>query len=168
MDGLDAGAVVPLGSQQPFPAMCQAQPKLSIVFVMRVRGKFSALLHLVLEKIGCFDHCDHHNKSPAHRGSDGPKTHRAGICSERKGRLLWAASQIFRDFKACSLQLRKLWNSSNTYLRSFGGFVAITQSKAPRVQRETNAELDALRRGGTVSEIFNFRADAAKTRTVYL
>jgi hypothetical protein len=28
---------------------------------------------LVLEEIGCFEHCDHHNKSPAHRGFE-PKT----------------------------------------------------------------------------------------------
>jgi hypothetical protein len=40
---------------------------------------------LVLEEIGCFEHCDHHNKSPAHRGFDQPKTQWAGICSERKG-----------------------------------------------------------------------------------
>jgi hypothetical protein len=64
--------------------MRQAQPKLSIVFVMRIGGEFSALLDLVLEEIGCFEHCDHHNKSPAHRGFE-PKTQWAGICSERKG-----------------------------------------------------------------------------------
>jgi len=64
LDGFDAGAVVPLGSQQPLPAMCQAQPKLSIVFVMRVRGEFSALLDLVLEEIGCFDHAITTTKAP--------------------------------------------------------------------------------------------------------
>jgi hypothetical protein len=80
--GFDAVAVVPLGSQQPLPAMCQAQPKLSIVFVMRVRGEFSALLDLVLEEVGCFDHCNHHNKSPAHRGFNEAKTRQLGICSD--------------------------------------------------------------------------------------
>jgi hypothetical protein len=40
---------------------------------MRIGGEFSALLDLVLEEIGCFEHCDHHNKSPAHRGFE-PKT----------------------------------------------------------------------------------------------
>jgi hypothetical protein len=80
--GFDAVAVVPLGSQQPLPAMCQAQPKLSIVFVMRVRGEFSALLDLVVEKVGCFNHCDHHNKSPAHRGFNKAKTRQPGICSD--------------------------------------------------------------------------------------
>jgi hypothetical protein len=64
LDGFDAGAVVPLGSQQPLPAMCQAQPKLSIVFVMRVRGEFSALLDLVLEEIGCFYHAITTTKAP--------------------------------------------------------------------------------------------------------
>jgi hypothetical protein len=64
LDGFDAGAVVPLGSQQPLPAMRQAQPKLSIVFVMRVRGEFSALLDLVLEEIGCFDHAITTTKAP--------------------------------------------------------------------------------------------------------
>ena len=63
-DGFDGGAVVPLGSQQPPPAMCQAQPKLSIVFVMRVRREFSALLDLVLEEIGCFDHAITTTKAP--------------------------------------------------------------------------------------------------------
>lgn len=63
-DGFDGGAVVPLGSQQPIPAMCQAQPKLSIVFVMRVRREFSALLDLVLEEIGCFDHAITTTKAP--------------------------------------------------------------------------------------------------------
>jgi hypothetical protein len=62
--------------------MCQALPKLSIVFVMRVRGEFSALLDLVLEEVGCFDHCDHHNKSPAHRGLNEAKTQQLGICSD--------------------------------------------------------------------------------------
>jgi hypothetical protein len=62
--------------------MCQAQPKLSIVFVMRVGGEFSALPDLVLEEVGCFDHCDHHNKSPAHRGFDEAKTRQLGICSD--------------------------------------------------------------------------------------
>ena len=62
--------------------MCQAQPKLPIVFVMRIRSEFSALLDLVLEEIGGFEHCDHHNKSPAHRGFDKPKTQQPGICSE--------------------------------------------------------------------------------------
>jgi len=63
--------------------MCQAQPKLSIVFVMRVRGEFSALLDLILEEIGCFEHLRHHNKSPAHRGFDEAKTQQLGSCSER-------------------------------------------------------------------------------------
>jgi len=49
---------------------------------MRVRGKFSALLDLVLEEIGGFEHCYHHNKSPAHRGFHKPKTQQLGICSE--------------------------------------------------------------------------------------
>ena len=62
--------------------MRQAQPKLSIVFVVRVRGEFSALLDLVLEEIGGFEHCDHHNKSPAHRGFHELKTRQLGICSE--------------------------------------------------------------------------------------
>jgi hypothetical protein len=80
--GFDAVAVVPLGSQQPLPAICQAQPKLSIAFVMRVRGELSALLDLVLEEVGCFDHCDHHNKSPAHRGFNKLKTRQPSICSD--------------------------------------------------------------------------------------
>jgi hypothetical protein len=74
--------------------MCQAQPKLSIAFVMRLRGELSALLDLVLEEIGCFEHCNHHNKSPAHRGSDKAETHCAEICSERKGRPPLANSQV--------------------------------------------------------------------------
>ena len=52
---------------------------------MRIRGEFSALLDLILEEIGCFEHCDHHNKSPAHRGFNEQKTQWDGICSERKG-----------------------------------------------------------------------------------
>jgi hypothetical protein len=50
---------------------------------MRVRGEFSALLDLVLEEIGCFEHCDHHNKSPTHRGFDEAKTQQLGTCSKR-------------------------------------------------------------------------------------
>ena len=73
---------MPLGSQQSLPAMGQAQPKFSIVFVVRCRGEFSALLDLILEEVGCFEHCNHHNKSPAHRGFDKPKTQQLGICSE--------------------------------------------------------------------------------------
>jgi hypothetical protein len=65
----EAGAIAPLVSQQPFPAMGQAQPKLSIVLVMRGRGELSALLDLILEKIGRFEHCHHHDKSPAHGAS---------------------------------------------------------------------------------------------------
>jgi hypothetical protein len=83
LDGFYADTVVLLGSQQSLPAMCQAQPKLSIVFIVRVGGEFSALLDLILEEIGCFEHCGHHNKSPAHRGFDEPKTQWAGICSDR-------------------------------------------------------------------------------------
>jgi hypothetical protein len=82
LHGFDAGAVVLLGSQQPFPAMRQTEPKLTVVFIVRVRGQLSALLGLILEKIGCFEHCDHHNKSPAHRGFIEPKTREIGICSE--------------------------------------------------------------------------------------
>jgi hypothetical protein len=37
---------------------------------------------LVLEEIGGFEHCDHHNKSPAHRGFHELKTRQLGICSE--------------------------------------------------------------------------------------
>jgi hypothetical protein len=79
----DARVVVPLGSQQPFPALGQAQPKLSIVLVGRGRGKLSALLDLILEKIGCFEHCDLHDKSPAHRGFY-QQTRQVRICSARK------------------------------------------------------------------------------------
>jgi hypothetical protein len=50
---------------------------------MRVRGEFSALLDLILEEIGCFEHLRHHNKSPAHRGFDEAKTQQLGSCSER-------------------------------------------------------------------------------------
>jgi len=103
LDCFDAGAVVPLGSQQSFPAMGQAQPKLSIVFVMRVGSEFSALLDLLLEEVGCFEHLDHHNKSPAHRGFHEPKTQRTDICSERKAAIRGAVSQILRfsGFAAC-------------------------------------------------------------------
>jgi hypothetical protein len=40
------------------------------------------LLDLILEEIGCFNHCEHHNKSPAHRGLDEPKTLSVGSCSD--------------------------------------------------------------------------------------
>jgi hypothetical protein len=63
--------------------MRQAQPKLSIAFVMRVSGEFSTLLGLILEEIGRFEHRDHHDKSPARRGFDEAKTQEHGICSER-------------------------------------------------------------------------------------
>ncbi|MGB8629899.1 MAG: hypothetical protein WCD69_10970 [Xanthobacteraceae bacterium] len=64
--------------------MGQAQPKLSIVLVMRGRGELSALLDLVLKKIGCFEHCDPHDKSPADRGFYQQTTRQIGICSARK------------------------------------------------------------------------------------
>jgi hypothetical protein len=64
--------------------MGQAQPKLSIGLVMRGRGELSALLDLVLEKIGRFEHCDSHNKSPAHRGFYQQTTRQVGICSACK------------------------------------------------------------------------------------
>jgi hypothetical protein len=83
LNGLDAGLIMLLGSQQPFPAMRQAQPKLSIAFAMRVRGEFSTLPDLILEEIGRFEHRDHHDKSPARRGFDEAKTQEHGICSER-------------------------------------------------------------------------------------
>lgn len=81
LNGLDAGTVLLLGSQQPLPAMCQAQPKLAIVFIVCVRGEFSALLNLILEEIGRFEHCGHHNKSPAHRGFNAHITPPAAIRS---------------------------------------------------------------------------------------
>src|SRR5262249_31047244 len=100
---------MPLGSQQPFPAMRQAQPKLTIVFVMRVRSEFSALLGLILEEIGRFEHCDHHNKSPAYRGFDEQETHVADICSERKVRPPGPGRGLarFRNFAFYILRLYK-------------------------------------------------------------
>jgi hypothetical protein len=80
----ETGGVRPPGQQQPFPAMGQAQPKLSIGLVMRGRGEPSALLDLVLEKIGRFEHCDSHDKSPAHRGFYQQTTRQVGICSTCK------------------------------------------------------------------------------------
>src|SRR5262249_41999063 len=112
LDGFDTGAVVPLGSQQSFPAMGQAQPKLSIVFVMRVRSEFSALLDLLLEEVGCFEHLHHHNKSPAHRGFHEPKTRRADICSERKGPTRSGLAD-FGVFRVCTLRLRRSWTSNS-------------------------------------------------------
>jgi hypothetical protein len=74
LNRLHGGAVGLLRSQQAFPAMRQAQPKFAVVFIAGIRGQLSTLLDLILEKIAGFDHCDHHNKSPAHRGFDKSKT----------------------------------------------------------------------------------------------
>src|SRR5262249_46644791 len=82
LNSFHSGGVVPLGPQQPLPPMRQAQPKLTIVFIVSVRSQFSALPDLILEEIGCFNHCEHHNKSPAHRGLDEPKTLSVGSCSD--------------------------------------------------------------------------------------
>jgi hypothetical protein len=70
-----------LGAQQAFPAIRQAQPKFAIVFVAGIRRQLSALLGLILEEIAGFEHCDHHNKSPARRGLDILKTQEADVCS---------------------------------------------------------------------------------------
>ena len=67
---------------------------------MRVRGEFSALLDLVLEEIGGFEHCDHHNKSPAHRGFDKPKTQQLGICSEESKKQAAQTTGARRDAKS--------------------------------------------------------------------
>ncbi len=53
-----------LRSQQPFPAMRQSQPEFAIVLVRRLRGKASALLDLILEEIGCFEHWFTTTKAP--------------------------------------------------------------------------------------------------------
>jgi hypothetical protein len=68
LNGLYAGAVVLLASQQAFPAMGQAQPKFAIVFIAGIGGQLSTLLDLVLEEIGCFKHSITQTKRPAHRG----------------------------------------------------------------------------------------------------
>ena len=74
LNGLDRSAVMFLGAQQAFPAMRQAQPKFAVVFITGVDRQLSALLDLILEEIAGFDHCGHHNKSPAHRGLDAVET----------------------------------------------------------------------------------------------
>jgi hypothetical protein len=68
LNGLNAGAVVLLTSQQAFPAMGQAQPKFAIVFIAGIRSQLSALLDLVLEEIGCFKHSITANKTPRSPG----------------------------------------------------------------------------------------------------
>jgi hypothetical protein len=83
LNGLDACTIMALRSQQTFPAIGQAQPKLPIVLVCSLRSKASALLGLVLEEVAGFEHSHHHNKSPAYRGSTEGQTRRHGIGSDR-------------------------------------------------------------------------------------
>jgi hypothetical protein len=64
LNSLDRGAVVFLGAQQAFPAMRQAQPKFTVVFIAGIGGQLSALLDLVLEEIAGFDHCATTTKAP--------------------------------------------------------------------------------------------------------
>jgi hypothetical protein len=92
---LDGGTVMTLRPQQSFPAMRQSQPEFAIAFVRSLRGKASALLDLFLEKIGCFKHSVHHNKSPGRRGFHEPKNasgrtwFRTGHSSIKKRRPTW-------------------------------------------------------------------------------
>src|SRR5215469_1778665 len=43
--------------------MCHLQPKVVVALVMRARGGISALLDLLLKKLGCLQHCDN-QKAP--------------------------------------------------------------------------------------------------------
>jgi|SRR5215469_16874885 len=38
--------------------MCHLQPEVVVALVMRARGGISALLDLLLKKLGCLQHCD--------------------------------------------------------------------------------------------------------------
>jgi len=99
LNGLDRSAIVFLGAQQAFPAMRQAQPKFAVVFIAGIDRQLSALVHLILKEIAGFEHWDHHNKSPAHRGLDALATQQAGVCSAtlKRGDQTGMASQV-REF----------------------------------------------------------------------
>src|SRR5215472_11231019 len=84
--GFDAGAVMLLGAQQPFPAMGQTDPKLTIVFIMSVCGELPALLGLILEEISCFEHAITTTKAPLTGAPTKEKTQQISICSEASGK----------------------------------------------------------------------------------
>jgi hypothetical protein len=56
------------GLQQPFPAICHALPKNSIIFVSRLGGEGLTLFNLILKEIGRVEHFDHHNKKASFLG----------------------------------------------------------------------------------------------------
>jgi len=86
LHGFDADAVMLLGAQQPFPAMGQTDPKLTIVFIMSVCGELSALLGLILKEISCFEHTITTTKAPLTGAPTKAKTRQISICSEASGK----------------------------------------------------------------------------------
>jgi hypothetical protein len=80
LDGLNP--TILSGPQQPFPAMCQGQPKFSVRLIGSARCESAALLNLFLKKSVVWIIRSHHNKQPRFPGLSKLKTRLAVICSE--------------------------------------------------------------------------------------